>query len=410
MNGELRLVPISQWQTDWTPDPEPTPEITNLLGMLDELDLIQYPADPVVAARRRLVEQKADEERIRREARKLVDEEERDSSTLVADLAGQFLTPQQLIDQAKQTYLVEGIIPEKTTGMIYGPPASYKSFLAAGWAWHIATGRAWEANGTYPVRQGHTVYVAAEGSANMGVRLAAWQAWNSTTVDQGHLILPEPYGLLSPESGPRIAAALQRRGIQPVLIVFDTLAKCAVGADENSARDMGQVADTMGYLTRELGCTTVVVHHATKDGTNYRGSSALLGAVDWVIQVKPNDKGGVWVTSEKMKDGEPFKPIILEPHGIEDSIVLRHAGKGKSTLIEEGAMQLLDVIERLTAVEPASIAAITSEAKDLLEISRSATMERLKWLVDSGLVIRSGATHQVRYRANKWLKRPEDAS
>ena len=68
-------------------------------------------------------------------------------------------------------------------------------------------------------------------------------------------------------------------------VILDTLARCMVGADENSAKDCGVVVDAM---TRLLGRTPggrgviLGVHHAGKDGKTLRGSSAFEGAADTV--------------------------------------------------------------------------------------------------------------------------------
>ena len=73
-------------------------------------------------------------------------------------------------------------------------------------------------------------------------------------------------------------------------VVLDTLARCMVGADENSAKDCGVVVDALGQLRR---CTpgglgvVLGVHHAGKDGKTLRGSSAFEGGADTVYFTSP---------------------------------------------------------------------------------------------------------------------------
>jgi RecA-family ATPase len=60
------------------------------------------------------------------------------------------------------------------------------------------------------------------------------------------------------------------------MVIIDTFARCAVGFDENAAKDMGLVIDA---ATRLRDCTdngvVVIVHHTGKDGKTILGSSAL---------------------------------------------------------------------------------------------------------------------------------------
>jgi hypothetical protein len=102
----------------------------------------------------------------------------------------------------------------------------------------------------------------------------------------------------------------------PALIVIDTLARCFVGGDENSAKDMGLFVQACRGLQAATGGALLVVHHTGKPKKNSgdpgleRGSSALRAAADAVLlQVKKNDM--VTITNEKQKDDEEFKPVSL---------------------------------------------------------------------------------------------------
>jgi len=102
-----------------------------------------------------------------------------------------------------------------------------------------------------------------------------------------------------------ISAVLPMR---PVLVVVDTLARCMVGGDEDSAQDMGRFVSSLETLRSELGAAVLVLHHPTKTNRGERGSGALRGAVDTVI--KASSAGGAIVLEcEKQKDAEPFSDI-----------------------------------------------------------------------------------------------------
>lgn len=68
----------------------------------------------------------------------------------------------------------------------------------------------------------------------------------------------------------------------PALIIFDTLARCMPGLDENSARDMGLVVEGLTRLAERVPSAAIMfVHHTGKGvGSEMRGSSALIGGVD----------------------------------------------------------------------------------------------------------------------------------
>ena len=103
----------------------------------------------------------------------------------------------------------------------------------------------------------------------------------------------------------------------PVLTMFDTLARCTVGADENAAKDMGRVVEALD-ATRDASAGHVsAVHHAGKDTTKgMRGSSALLGAVDTVIELS-GDGEAIRCQVTDQKDAEPAPPwwCHLQPVG-----------------------------------------------------------------------------------------------
>jgi len=116
--------------------------------------------------------------------------------------------------------------------------------------------------------------------------------------------------------------------IKPRLVLLDTLARCAVGLDENSAQDMGRAIAGFDAIRRALSCCVLVLHHTTKNGSTERGSSALRGALDtmWLLE-RPDPQGpAVTLSCDKAKDGVPFDPIALSLEPVGASAVLRRAG------------------------------------------------------------------------------------
>lgn len=151
-----------------------------------------------------------------------------------------------------------------------------------------------------PVQQGSVLYVAAEGAYGLHPRFTAWEyGWHRTIADDTLAVLPEPVNLLDPTAVDELAQLAAGRA----LVVIDTLARCMVGADENSAKDMGEAVDA-AYRLRDAtdGGTVLLVHHTGKDGDTTRGSSALESGVDTVYKTK-GDARLIDLTRTKRKDG-----------------------------------------------------------------------------------------------------------
>ena len=73
------------------------------------------------------------------------------------------------VDRSAQ-WLIRGLMPTKGLHILYGAPATGKSFVALSAAMHVAAGRDWAGRKTF---QGDVVYVAAEGGRGFRKRVAA---------------------------------------------------------------------------------------------------------------------------------------------------------------------------------------------------------------------------------------------
>src|SRR5262249_26377113 len=96
------------------------------------------------------------------------------------------------------------------------------------------------------------------------------------------------------------------------LIVFDTLAWAMVGGDENTVRDMQQLINHCRVIQERLGVAVMLVHHSGKANSSERGSSALRGGADIMIEVTSEDDL-IGLVCSKSKDAEPFPRRWLRP-------------------------------------------------------------------------------------------------
>lgn len=296
-----------------------------------------------------------------------------------------FLRMSELRDLEPPEWLIPEIIPEKSVGLLYGPQESYKSFLVVHWVMSLGlSGR-------------RCVYVSAEGQFSLGKRMAAWELTNQRLVDDSVVLgVPHPINLMEDVSD----FVKEVKNNLPVsggidLLVFDTLAKCAVGGEENSARDMGRVLDAAYSLSGALGCSVLIIHHTTKDGSAYRGSSALLGGVDWAAELKRSGNKTT-LTCTKQKDAEHFNERefelvpVAEAHSacireLEPLSVAQTAGKN---------MELLYIMSIITENEPRTAKVITTVAEKE-GISESSVYRGLKALIADGSVEKQGVGYRI---------------
>jgi RecA/RadA recombinase len=204
-------------------------------------------------------------------------------------------------------WLVEGILPADSFAAIYGRPGSYKSFAALYLSAMIASGR--EAFGR-ATEAGPVVYIAAEGGAGLKRRKDALFKAHGLPVDAQIYFIKAQVNLFSTlEDRDAIVEAIRLVAIEPRLIVVDTLARVAAGADENQVKDMTQVINVLASIQDEFKATVLFVHHSGKSENGMRGSSALLASVDAEISCEKISPEGSQerigrLTVTKQKDGE----------------------------------------------------------------------------------------------------------
>lgn len=202
--------------------------------------------------------------------------------------------------------LVEGMVYRETLMAIFGPEATFKSFVALDLSLCLATGRPWQGR---RVAQGPFAYVSAEGSRGLTRRIMAWEQAHGTTAPSGCYFLTDAPQLLDADEVDELLCVLEALVPAPLLVTLDTLARCMVGGDENAQKDMGRFVAAADRIRRALGCTVNVIHHASRAG-NIRGSTGLPAALDTEIRAE-REKDVLTLHCEKQKDAEEFLPITL---------------------------------------------------------------------------------------------------
>ena len=235
-----------------------------------------------------------------------------------------------LLSMPPKEWLIEQLIGAGDIGMIYGAPGSAKTFATVDLLFAACLGRQFA--GRFDVaRPLNVAYCAGEGVSGLPARFAA--AAEHYGVDE----LPTfTFFAVTPSLFCESQATLQAESIQQFIIewqerqadgqaqpldilVIDTLHSATAGADENSAKDMGTVLSLCKLATKLLGCAVVLVHHSNKAGTGERGSSAMRGAMDTMIECRAV-AGKFAMSCEKLKDGEKWKDQTFDLVAMGESV------------------------------------------------------------------------------------------
>jgi hypothetical protein len=301
--------------------------------------------------------------------------------------------------------LIDNVLDQGTTALLYGMWGSGKSFIALDWALSVATGHAWQGRST---KERSVLYVTAEGAFGYKARVNAWEqgwhtevkeggdGWHTDVKGGGNIfeILPKPVNLTDRVDVYELAALIRWGGYG--LVVIDTLARCMVGADENSAKDCGIVVDV---LTQLRECTPggrgviLGVHHTGKDGKTFRGSSVFEAGADTVYSVT-KDAGLITLNREKRKDGSPVDhhEFKLDPiEGTGSCVISVHRGVDKP----ERAQRLLSTFVHHFPQTGAS----KKELRDVAEMSAGTFHRALSDLLESGDLVNEGTAKRPFYRA-----------
>ncbi len=83
--------------------------------------------------------------------------------------------------------------------------------------------------------------------------------------------------------------------------VIDSLMDIIPGVNENDSGAMNQIFSALRSLVKQTGCSFLIIHHVNKANGDYRGSSAIKGAIDALYTLK------------SVKEKSTYKILEIEP-------------------------------------------------------------------------------------------------
>ena len=262
--------------------------------MSDILDDLGLPPEPVapLLARERIALDFSPEAVAHRKAVHLVDWRQVPHSRRSLDHihASQVPTDQQDFDDE----LVEGLIGRGGMIVVYGDSNTGKTFLVVELAACVAVGRDFLGRRTVG---GLVLYLATEAVASVELRFAAWQRENMLPLGNV-VIVRSPVNLFEGDADADALIDLvteieARTGGKVQLIVADTLARIAAGANENAGQDMGKVFARAERVRQAIQACFCWVAHIGKDaGRGLRGWSGMRAAIDTEVEITVDDATG----------------------------------------------------------------------------------------------------------------------
>ncbi|MCR5875145.1 AAA family ATPase [Phenylobacterium sp. J426] len=222
----------------------------------------------------------------------------------------------------RRNWLVEDMIFENDSGLMYGASQSGKSFLMTDMSFAIARGVPFLGK---PTRKGAVIYQAGEGGLGLLSRMKAYRKHYDLGADElPFVLLPGKVDLYSRESSDTddLIAEILAWGAylsDPLaLVVIDTFSTASPGANENASEDMSRVLMNLERIQREAGCAVMAVHHKNASGEKPRGHTSLYANADTALEVIRDEVTNVrTLRVAKVKDGEDGEKISFRLQSVD---------------------------------------------------------------------------------------------
>ena len=204
-------------------------------------------------------------------------------------------------------WIVENILVENGFGMATGDAGSGKTWAILHMALSVCQGTPWLGR---QVKQGAILIIDEEsGDHRLSTRMqkitkALNTQENSIDLNSIHYITMQGADIRDALDVSEIENFIVENKIK--LVIIDAFMEVIPGADENSVKDVIPGLMMLKQIIERAKTSVFMIHHNDKAGKGYRGSTAIKGAVDLMIEIKKAKNSDI-VNFEtvKVRDGEP---------------------------------------------------------------------------------------------------------
>ena len=193
-------------------------------------------------------------------------------------------------------WLADGILVRGGSTLLYAPPASAKSLVAMDLALAATEDRLWmSAHGFEgPI---NTMYIDDDGNNDneLNARLLAFGAREDNP--HLHFVLHQNFRITDDTQRAFLLKECRDLGIE--LVIMDSFTRLHDLSETNTS-DMKRVSRAIKEFT-QAGLTVVVLHHSTKGGGAYRGSSEIASSFDGMLRLEKVDDSTFLLHNEKAR-------------------------------------------------------------------------------------------------------------
>jgi hypothetical protein len=209
-------------------------------------------------------------------------------------------------------WLIEDLFTAGSYAMLFGPPSTFKTFIALDMALTIASGGFGSSDLCWPSVHvvGPVLFAAGEGRADIFKRVIAWQKRHNHGEKTGNFVLGDPVPLVNEDHGQFLEGAKEaspKEGYK--LVILDTVGRSMAGMNENAQQDASAFTNLVEHIKYELGAAVLALHHTGfSDQHRSRGSSVFGADTDTIIRLDRETKAKVVsLTMTKQKDAPEWE-------------------------------------------------------------------------------------------------------
>jgi len=263
-----------------------------------------------------------------------------DLKPMTARYTFQMETLDEIMLLPEKPWIIQNVLGEGDTAMIFGESESGKTFMAFNLMMTLARGHGHFAGKFEVKRPANVVYMTAEGRAGLGQRTrAATQSFELTEAEKARVMVIRDVVDFVDSSAPRYYANLlndiSAQNFTPDVIFIDHLSSTVPGKGDSDQGAATLVAQAVAHIQSALGCAVVFIHHTGYDKSHARGMTNYKDIMDMMLQVEMGNPRKL--ACVKNKDGEKWNSLDFTLNQVGETNSCTVIWMGESATEEPGA-------------------------------------------------------------------------
>jgi hypothetical protein len=281
-----------------------------------------------------------------------------------------FLLLDDLLKLPPPEWMVKGLLPMNSVGVLYGASQTFKSFFAFHLAACCSVGI--PAFKGKPSKTAEAFYVAAEGAHGFKLRAEAWIRHHNMRPESLR-VLPASVFLDRENEAEQLATDILSVATPnfPRLIVVDTLSANFTGKENTD--EVAGFLRKCSLLAQKTSATVLVLHHTGKDGQKEeRGHYSIRANVDFSIKVERRGmEPRISVEVKKLKDA----PIGERLHLTATKIEVAPGEEFSDSLVLDEESAVVRDFARSDLEESIAQLIRESDGRNLIEVAQAANKD-----------------------------------